>query len=353
MEKKMSFDLKTNQKLFTIIARIDQFKGKWQLIENKDNRYLKELRHIATIQSIGSSTRIEGATLSNAEVESLLKINKITSFKTRDEQEVGGYYEVLELILDQYPHIELSVSNIKALHNLLMKHSDKDEKHKGEFKKFSNRVVATYPDGTQRTIFNPTEPLLVDKEMDELVDWSNQELVNRDFHSLFVIASFIYEFLSIHPFQDGNGRLSRLLTSLLLLREGYEFVQYISFEHIIEHKKNEYYRALIAAQQHRGKEEEKIAAWLLFFLSSLEELIQKLEEKYDRYQLSGSLLNERQRRLLTFIRERQLVRSAELAADFPATSSRTLNRDLAILENENMIEKIGRGKAVAYQIVQQ
>jgi Fic family protein len=351
MEKKMSFDLKINQKLFTIIARIDQFKGKWQMIENKENRYLKELRHIATIQSIGSSTRIEGATLSNAEVESLLKINKITSFKTRDEQEVGGYYEVLELILDQYPHIELSVSNIKALHNLLMKHSDKDEKHKGEFKKFSNRVVATYPDGTQRTIFNPTEPLLVDKEMDELVDWSNQELVNRDFHSLFVIASFIYEFLSIHPFQDGNGRLSRLLTSLLLLREGYEFVQYISFEHIIEHKKNDYYRALIAAQQHRGTEEEKIAAWLLFFLSSLEELIQKLEEKYDRYQLSGSLLNERQRRLLTFIRERQLVRSAELAADFPAISSRTLNRDLAILENENMIEKIGRGKAVAYQIV--
>jgi Fic family protein len=351
MEKKMSLDLKTTQKLFSIVARIDQFKGKWELIENKENRYLKELRHIATIQSIGSSTRIEGSTLSNAEVESLLKINKITSFKTRDEQEVGGYYEVLELILDQYPYIELSISNIKSLHNLLMKHSEKDEKHKGEFKKFSNRVVATYPDGNQRTIFNPTEPLLVDKEMDELVEWSNQELGNRDFHSLFVIASFIYEFLSIHPFQDGNGRLSRLLTSLLLLREGYEFVQYISFEHIIEYKKNEYYRALIAAQQHRGKEEEKIAAWLQFFLSSLEELIRKLEEKYNRYQLSGSLLNERQRRLLALIRERQLVRSAELISAFSTISSRTINRDLSVLESENLIEKIGRGRAAAYQVV--
>jgi Fic family protein len=350
MEKKLAFDLKTHQKLFSIVARIDQFKGKWQLIENKENRYLKELRHIATIQSIGSSTRIEGATLSNAEVESLLKINKITSFKTRDEQEVGGYYEVLELILDQYPHIELSINNIKSLHNLLLKHSDKDQKHKGEFKKFSNRVVMTYPDGKQRTIFNPTEPLLVDKEMDELVDWANQELPNKDFHSLFVIASFIYEFLSIHPFQDGNGRLSRLLTSLLLLREGYEFVQYISFEHIIEYKKNDYYRSLIAAQQHRGKEEEKIAAWLQFFLSSLEELIQKLEEKYTRYQLSGSLLNERQRRLLAFIRERQMVRSADISAAFADVSNRTLNRDLALLESENLIKKIGRGKSVAYQI---
>lgn len=136
-----------------------------------------------------------------------------------------------------------------------------------------------------------------------------------------------------------------------MLREGYEFVQYISFEHIIEYKKNDYYRSLIAAQQHRGKEEEKIAAWLQFFLSSLEELIQKLEEKYTRYQLSGSLLNERQRRLLTLIKERQLIRSADLNAAFSDVSNRTLNRDLALLESENLIEKIGRGKTVAYQIV--
>lgn len=351
MEKKLSFDTKTSQKLFSIIARIDQFKGKWQQIENKENRYLKELRSVATIQSIGSSTRIEGATLSNAEVESLLKITKITSFKTRDEQEVGGYYEVLELILDQYAYIEFSISNIKTLHNQLMKYSEKDEKHKGDFKKFSNKVVATYPDGTQRLIFNTTEPLLVDKEMDELVEWANQELPNPDFHSLFVIAAIVYEFLSIHPFQDGNGRLSRLLTSLLLLREGYDFVQYVSFENIIEQKKTAYYRALIAGQQHRSTEKEIIDEWVYFFLSSLEELIQKLEEKYARYLKIGGYLNERQKKLLELVREKDILRLADVVELVPNISLRTLNRDLALLESENLIEKIGRGKNVSYQLL--
>ncbi len=350
MENKLLFDTKTSQKLFSIVARIDQFKGKWQQIENKENRYLKELRSIATIQSIGSSTRIEGATLSNAEVESLMKITKITSFKTRDEQEVAGYYEALELILDQYAYIELSISNIKSLHNQLLKHSDKDEKHKGEFKKFTNKVVATYPDGTQRVIFNTTEPLLVDKEMNEMVDWGNRELPNPDFHSLFVIATIVYEFLSIHPFQDGNGRLSRLLTSLLLLREGYDFVQYISFENIIEQKKTAYYRALISGQQNRGTEKEIIGDWLSFFLSSLEELIQKLEEKYTRYLKIGGYLNERQRKLLELIKEKGILRMSDITEYNPDVSKRTLARDLATLESENLIEKIGRGKNITYQI---
>jgi Fic family protein len=351
MEEKLLFDTKTSQKLFSIVARIDQFKGKWQQIENKENRYLKELRSIATIQSIGSSTRIEGATLSNAEVESLMKITKITSFKTRDEQEVAGYYEVLELILDQYAYIEFSISNIKSLHNQLLKHSDKDEKHKGEFKKFTNKVVATYPNGTQRVIFNTTEPLLVDKEMTELVEWANQELPNPDFHSLFVIAASVYEFLSIHPFQDGNGRLSRLLTFLLLLREGYDFVQYISFENIIEQKKADYYRALIAGQQHRGTEKEIISEWLLFFLSSLEELIQKLEEKYTRYLNIGGYLNERQRKLIEFIREKGIVRMPDIIEQIPSVSSRTLSRDMDLLESENLIERIGGGKNVTFQLL--
>lgn len=298
-------------------ARIDQFKGKWQQIGNKENRYLKELRSLATIQSIGSSTRIEGATLSNAEVESLLKVTKIKSFKTRDEQEVAGYYEVLELILDQYQFIEISISNIKSLHNQLLKYSDKDEKHKGEFKKFTNKVVATYPDGTQHVIFNTTEPLLVPREMEEMTAWANRESGNKDFHSLFVIATVIYEFLSIHPFQDGNGRLSRLLTSLLLLREGYDFVQYISFENIIEEKKSAYYRALISGQQYRSTEKEIIDEWVNFFLSCLEELIQKLEEKYTRYLQVGGYLNERQRKLLDLIREQGMVRIANIVALFP------------------------------------
>lgn len=351
MEKKLQFDFKTAQKLFAVAARIDQFKGKWQQLEKKDNRYLRELRTIATIQSIGSSTRIEGATLTNAEVESLLKNIKITTLKTHDEQEVAGYYEVLELVLDQFPFIELSISNIKSLHNQLLKYSDKDQRHKGAFKQFTNKVVATYPDGSQHTVFNTTEPILTDKEMDELLDWTNRELANKDFHSLFVIATFVYEFLSIHPFQDGNGRLSRLLTSLLLLREGYQFVQYISFENIIERRKSDYYRSLMAGQQVRRTEAEIIGEWMMFFMECLEELIQKLDEKYERYLTTKGYINERQRNLLEFIRERGVIRLPDAVQQFGEVSDRTLKRDLHLLESESLVEKTGKGKSIAYRAV--
>ena len=351
MEDKLKFDVKTAQRLFATAARIDQYKGKWQQLEKKDNRYLKELRTLATIQSIGSSTRIEGATLTNEEVEILLKNMKVTKFRTRDEQEVGGYYDVLSIILDQYQHIELSISNIKTFHNYLLKYSDKDQRHKGDFKQFTNKVVATYPDGQQRTIFNTTEPHLVDKQMDELTEWTNTELANQDFHSLFVIATFVYEFLSIHPFQDGNGRLSRLLTLLLLLREGYDFVQYISFEDIIERRKSDYYRTLMAGQQKRGTEAEIIGDWMLFFLSSLEEIILKLTEKYERYLLVGGYLNERQTHLLEIIRQRGVVKLSDLVPILSDVSSKTLSRDLKLLASEVLIEKVGKGRSLTYRAI--
>ncbi len=351
MENKLAFDPKTAQKLFSVAARIDQFKGKWQLIEQKGNRYLRELRSLATIQSIGSSTRIEGSTLTNAEVETLLKSMKITQFKTRDEQEVVGYFETLELILEQSEFIELSVGNIKSLHNTLMKHSEKDQKHRGDFKKFTNKVVANYPDGTVRTIFNTTEPFFVEKEMGELVQWTNAELANKDFHSLFCIGGFIYEFLSIHPFQDGNGRLSRLLTTLLLIREGYGFVQYVSFENNIEEKKKDYYRSLMAGQQNRNTDHEIIGDWMLFFLQSLETLAAKLDEKFGRFLNIGGFLNQRQQQLLELVRDKKTVRLADASAMFPDVSSRSLQRDFSLLESELLIERTGRGRAIIYGIL--
>ena len=353
MENKLLFDLKTFQQLFSTAARIDQFKGKWKVIEKKDHQYLKALKAIATIQSIGSSTRIEGATHSNAEVESLLKNLKTTSFKTREEQEIVGYFETLELILEQYGHIELSESNIKTLHNQLLKYSEKDQRHKGAYKQFSNKVVAIYPDGTKRVLFNTTDPLQTPIEMEQLVEWTNKELSNENFHSLFVIGSFIYEFLSIHPFQDGNGRLSRLLTSLLLLRNGYDFVQYVSFENIIEEKKSAYYRSLISGQSQRGTDQEIINEWLLFFFQSLETLSQRLESKYERYMNIGGYLNDRQQQVLAFIQKEKKVVFRDLAKQFPNISASTIKRDLNILANDGRIEKQGAGRGMRYLIVQE
>lgn len=159
MDKKLQFGFKEMQQIVKQIGFIDSFKGQWTAIEQKENRYLKELRYMATIESIGSSTRIEGATLTDKEVEKLLKSVKVSKFKSRDEQEVVGYYEALDIILDNYDSIKLSESYIKQLHGILLKHSGKDTRHRGQYKNLSNQVVANYPGGKQVTIFKTTEPI--------------------------------------------------------------------------------------------------------------------------------------------------------------------------------------------------
>ena len=262
---KISFNINTMQKIIQSVGKIDAFKGKWSGIENKNDRYLRELRKIATIESIGSSTRIEGAILTDEEVQFLIKNIKIVSFKNRNQEEVFGYYEALNLILDNAHNINLSESYIKQLHSILLKYSSKDQRHKGEYKNLPNTVVANYPDGTQRAIFNTTAPHLTQKEMQEMIDWVNTSFKEKTVHTLLVIGLCVYEFLSMHPFQDGNGRLSRLITTLLLLKEDYGFAQYISLEHIIEERKREYYQALLHAQKEMGSENEIISEWMLFF----------------------------------------------------------------------------------------
>lgn len=349
--QKLNFDFATNQRVLQLIGRIDGFKGKWNIAEKQENRYLKELRKIATIESIGSSTRIEGATLTNQEVQELLNNIKITKLKSRDEQEVIGYYEVLELIYDNYSDIRLSESYIKQLHQLLLKYSYKDERHRGTYKQLSNKVVATYPTGEQRIIFATTEPALVAGEMQELVEWTNEQFASTSFstiHPLIVVGSFIYDFLSIHPFQDGNGRLSRLLTTLCLLQNDYSFIQYISFENHIEQNKKTYYEALMNGQKNRGKDNERIDLWLIFFLESLKTLTEKLEQKYDVFKSKGGYLNNRQKQIKDFIAGNQPAKVSDLAKQFPEIGLSTLKKDLQYLRNEQVLTMIGKGKGTVY-----
>ncbi|MCC7331234.1 MAG: Fic family protein [Flavobacteriales bacterium] len=346
--RKLNFDFTANQRVLHLIGYIDSFKGKWNIAEKKENRYLKELRKIATIESIGSSTRIEGATLTDKEVQELLNNIKITKLKSRDEQEVIGYYEVLELIYNNYSYIKLSESYIKQLHHMLLKYSNKDERHRGTYKFLSNKVVANYPTGEQRTIFATTEPALVASEMQELVEWTNERLEQKNIHQLIVIGSFVYDFLSIHPFQDGNGRLSRLLTTLCLLQNDYAFIQYISFENHIEQNKKVYYEVLMDGQKNRGTDEERINQWLIFFLESLKTLTDKLEQKYDVFKSKGGYLNNRQKLLRDFITVNQPIKVSDLAKQFPEIGLSTLKKDLQYLRDEQVLTMIGKGKGSVY-----
>lgn len=348
MEKKFHFDFATTQEIIKKIGFIDSFKGKWESIQREENKYLKELKKLATIQSIGSSTRIEGATLSNEEIATLIENLKINKLETRDEQEAIGYYEVLEVVLDEYDGILLTESNISSLQNLLLRFSNKDSSHRGKYKKLSNKVVATYPGGEQRIIFNTTDPFLVKKEMEDLLIWYNEEIRKGAMHPLFCIGGFVYEFLSIHPFQDGNGRLSRLLTSLLLLQNGYDFIQYISFENQIEHSKKKYYQVLMKAQQHRGTSKEIISDWILYFLGSIESMIGKLENKYERYKAVGPYLNQRQKDIVAFIEEKEPVKVGDIDKYLKAYSIHSIKKDLQYLYQENVIDKLGKGRGTTY-----
>jgi Fic family protein len=351
--KKIDFDFVTNQRIMRLIATIDEYRGKWNAVEKYENRYLKELRKIATIESIGSSTRIEGATMTDEEVNQLLKDIKITKLKTRDEQEVIGYYEVLELIFDHFPEIQLSESYIKQLHQLLLKHSNKDERHRGVYKNLSNKVVITYPTGEQKTIFATTEPALVEGEMFALIKWTNLQWNEKTIHPIIVLAVLVYEFLSIHPFQDGNGRLSRLLTTLFLLQQGYGFIQYISFENHIEKNKKAYYEALMSAQRKRNRQQDIIDKWLLFFLESMKTLTEKLDQKYNVFRQNGGYLNGRQKMLKEFIFAQKAIKVSDLSTAFPDISLNTLKKDLQYLRTEQIISVVGKGKGTIYVIKQQ
>lgn len=345
---KLNFDFQTNQKVLNLISQIDLYKGKWNSIERQENIYLKELRKIATIESIGSSTRIEGGTLTDKEIEELLNNVKITKLKTRDEQEVIGYYDTLEIIYENYENIRLTENYIKQLHQNLLRYSDKDTRHRGQYKSLSNKVVANYPGGIQKVIFNTTDVHLVENKMRNLINWTNEQFEKKEIHPLIILSNFVYEFLSIHPFQDGNGRLSRLVTTLILMQQDYMFIQYVSFENLIEKAKKEYYQALMEGQKNRNKENENISKWVLYFLDKLNIMTQRLDEKYDVYKSKGGYLNERQKEIKEYLKENQPLKISDLAKTFNNININTIKKDLQYMKKEQIIMGVGKGKGTVY-----
>jgi Fic family protein len=344
IDKVYIFRLNLDWNLLRVVSKIDRFDASWSSIEKREGQSLKQLKNIATVRSVGASTRIEGSKMSNEEVKALLDNLEITKIEERDAQEVVGYFEVLELISENYNEIEITESNIKNLHNLLLKHSDKDKWHKGDYKQHSNAVEATLPDGTKQIIFQTTNAgFETEDAMRNLIEWYNSD---TEIHPLVKTAMFSYEFVSIHPFQDGNGRLSRLLATLLLLKNGYKWIQYVSFEHEIESRKSEYYLKLRHCQTQRPNED--ITEWISFFFSALlniqEQLMKKLEVKGTKAKLSP-----REKSILTYIESNPGSKSGEIANKLHIPNP-TVKRILTKLLNENLIEKYGIGAGTNYSI---
>lgn len=279
---KLNLDLKNirfSSDILKLIGDIDEFKGAWKAYGNLAPERLTALKRVATIESVASSTRIEGSTLSDQEVAQVLNNLSTQSFKSRDEQEVAGYGFVMEEIFRSWEHMELTENLIKQLHGDLMRFSEKDTKHRGEYKKLENNVAAFENGRMVGIVFETASAFQTPFLMQELLDWYRLEIEQKNHHPLIIIAVFLATFLLIHPFQDGNGRLSRSLTTLMLMRSGYVYTPYSSLENVIEETKQTYYAALRLTQKTIPTESPQWEPWVLYFLRALKQQMRRLEKK--------------------------------------------------------------------------
>ena len=339
------------QDILQLIAEIDEFKGQWQALKALSPKRLQQLRKVATIESAGSSTRIEGAKLSDAQVETLLSNIGSSSFNTRDEQEVAGYAEAMDLVFQAYEDLHLTENHIRQLHQTLLRHSTRDDRHRGCYKTLPNHVVAKDADGREiGVVFATTTPFDTPREMEVLVQWASKALDKSAMHPLLVIAVFKVVFLAIHPFQDGNGRLSRILTTLLLLRAGYEYVPYASLESIVEENKDLYYKALRRTQTTLNSDDPDWEPWLGFFLRCLKKqkanLAIRVEQEKTASDSSLPLLSVQ---VLKLLEEHERLTIAQIV-EITGANQNTLKVRLRELVNEGRIQRHGKARATWYSI---
>jgi len=340
--------LQITPEVLGLIARIDEFKGAWRALGTLAPDRLSALRRVATIESIGSSTRIEGSKLSDRDVERLLSNLAIKQFETRDEQEVAGYAELMDLMFRAWKDIPFNENHIKQLHQILLQYSQKDERHRGHYKASSNSVSAFDENGVQiGIVFETAMPFDTPRLMAELVRWVNDERERAHLHPLLVIAIFVVVFLEIHPFQDGNGRLSRVLTTLLLLQAGYGYVPYNSLESVIEVNKEAYYLALRQTQGTIRTDAPNWQPWMLFFLRSLAEQVRRLEKKVEREKIVLASLPALSLQIVEFAREHGRITMAE-AIKLTGSNRNTLKPHFRALVECEHLEQHGSGRGVWY-----
>jgi Fic family protein len=334
--------------LLALIAEIDEFKGAWRSLGTLAPERLKALRHVATIESIGSSTRIEGSKLTDREVERLLSNLEIRKFSSRDEQEIAGYAEVMETVFRAWSEIPITENHIKQLHRDLLRCSDKDERHRGEYKTLRNDVGAFDPEGKMiGIVFETATPFDTPRRMQELVAWLKEARELKRIHPLLIVAVFVVVFLEIHPFQDGNGRLSRVLTTLLLLQAGYAYVPYSSLESVIENSKEGYYLALRQTQSTIHADAPDWQPWLVFFLRSLQQQKRRLAVKVEREKNALAVLSELSVKILDYVRDHGRVTTRDMVRETGA-SPNTLKSTFTSLVEKGLLVRHGGGRSTWY-----
>lgn len=334
--------------IWSIIAQIDELKGRWIGAANLSPYALNQLKRSVLVASTGASTRIEGSKMTDEDIEKMLRGISMQTFKDRDKQEVQGYYELLQNVFNSWQDLSLSESTIKHFHRELLKYVEKDKHHRGEYKHGENKVEMINEKGESiGTLFDTTPAYLTPKEMQELVEGTKQALTKKQYHPLLIIGNFIVEFLNIHPFTDGNGRLSRILTNLLLLKVGYGYMPYISHEKLIEDNKPEYYITLRKSQKTFKIEKEDITAWLEFFLKILLKQAQMAVDLLSKESIE-KILSPNQLKVWEYLQKVNEVTPGNISKNSGVARS-TVSQVLNKLIDLKKVERIGLGPTTRYR----
>lgn len=336
--------------IYTLIDEIDVLKSKWVSGAKLTEQHLGKLKKSVLVTSTGASTRIEGSELSDEDVERLIRGLSMQKFKNRDKQEVQGYYEILTNVFDSYTSISFSESTIKFFHRELLKYTEKDSGHRGSYKSAENKVAMIGSTGeVTQVLFDTTEAWLTPKEMQELVEWTQNAFLEKKIHPLVIVGNFIVEFLLIHPFTDGNGRLSRILANLLLLQHGYEYMPYVSQEKLIEDNKPEYYVALRQSQKTFRTSKENLVPWISFFLKIILEQSKLTIKLLSKEEVSKLLSPQQQLVWECISKSKNEITPLQIAKETKIPRP-TINQALDRLVRLNWIERIGLGRTTRYKI---
>ena len=348
MEKKGKRIAHVSQQIWSLINQIDHLKGQWIGGAKLNPQALGRLKRSVLVTSSAASTRIEGAALSDEDVKKIMRGISVQKFKDRDKQEVQGYFELLSTVFDVWKQVPFNESMIKHSHKELLKYVDKDERHRGEYKKTENNVEMFDESGKSLgVVFKTTPAFLTPKQMQELVEWTAWALDESEYHPLLIIGNFLLTFLAIHPFQDGNGRLSRILTNLLLLKMGYAYVPYVSHEKLVEDSKAEYYVALRKSQLTLGTEHEDIEPWLEFFLTvSLEQARQAIELL--SHENIEKILSPKQLAVWRYLQTAEEATAGDVAKA-TGVARPTVSQAINVLLRLKKIERVGQGRTTRYR----
>lgn len=332
---------KWDSEILGLVAAIYKEVGKQELYLKQRPEELEKIVEIAKIQSTEASNAIEGIVTTNTRIRQLVEDR--TTPKNRDEQEIAGYRDVLNVIHDSFDIIPVSQNYILQLHKILYNHMNNPMA--GKTKSVQNYISASYPDGHVETLFTPLSPFETPEALDKICEEYNRVIGNFEVEPLIAIPIFIHDFLCIHPFNDGNGRMSRLLTTLLLYRNGFYVGKYISLESKIAKNKDLYYDALRQSQYgwHEGKED--VIPFIKYLLSTILSAYKDFEDRFALIEVKLPAIEMVRQATMNKIGRFTKQDIHELC---PSLSISSIERALRKLVDSEELKKEGAGKNTCY-----